>query len=335
MHRALHTARASSQVKASPVTLQVNLSPADWRHARQILPHQMRAWSGQVAEVLLTVDLHRSAGRFAAGWEEGRDNILALARSVQGARVEVIDYGDEAHARASAEFFRGAHIPAKDFRGGPYYAYFIGLSASSHDLVLHTDSDMFFGGGSQTWISEATAYLAAHPEILIMAPLPGPPAADGRLRHLHSTAESDTPHAHRLEEMSTRLFLIDRARFRSAIGKLVPLSPPSLRSRIKALVEHNPSADLPEHLFTLEMRRKGLFRRDFLGLAPGMWSLHPPYRCADFFEKLPSLIARIEAGDIPDAQRGDHDLNSSMVDWSEAIAALSKNRWWRRFLSPQ
>lgn len=317
----------------SPVTLQVNLSPGDWRHARYLLPHQIRAWGGQVAEVLLVIDLHRSSGRFSVGWEDGRDKIMALAQSVEGARIALVDYGEAARARVSSEFFGKARVPEKDFRGGPYYAYFFGLNSAAHSQVLHVDSDIFFGGGSQTWIAEANQYYSSHPNVLVMAPLPGPPAADGRLRQLRSSPEPGVAHAHILDEMSTRLFLIDRARFASAIGALSPRPPPSMRSRIKALVERNPCADLPEHLFSGAMLERGLVRRDFLGSAPGMWSLHPPYRCADFYAKLPGLITRVEAGDVPEAQRGDHDLNGSMVDWSEAVALLARNRWWRRLLS--
>ena len=67
-----------------PVTLQLSLAPSDHRLAQHILPHQIRTWRGQVAEILITIDLHRSAGRFADGWTEGRDNILALAHSIEG-----------------------------------------------------------------------------------------------------------------------------------------------------------------------------------------------------------------------------------------------------------
>jgi hypothetical protein len=320
-------------VSSPKVTLQINLSPSDWRHAKFLLPHQVRTWRRQVDEILLTIDLHRSAGRFASGWETGRDNIMSLARSMDGARIETIDYGNQARARVSSEFFGGAPVPAKDFRGGPYYAYFFGLNAASHKLVLHSDADIFFGGGSQTWVSEAVAYMTENPEVLVTAPLPGPPSQDGRLKQLPSTPVPGSQHAHRLDSMSTRIFFIDRARFQTAIGALVNRPPPSMRHRVKALVEGNPVADLPEHLFTREMHARGLVRHDFLGADPGMWSLHPPYRCADFYEKLPSLVARVEAGDIPDAQRGDHDINSSLVDWSEATAAISRNRWWRRLAS--
>ena len=315
-----------------PVTLQISLSPSDFRHAGTLLAHQVRAWRPQVAEILLTVDFHRSAGRFSERWAEGEARILPLARSIDGARVVTVDYGAAARGRVADEFFGGRPVPAKDFRGGPYYGYFFGLGAASHDLVLHTDSDMFFGGGSSTWISEAMAAMDLHPEVVFSAPLPGPPAADGRLHSQAGVAEAGAPLSFRFDTMSTRLFLASRERIRSAIGPLRPRRPPALRSSIKALVEGNPAQDLPEHLFTEAMRARGLVRREFLGARPGMWSLHPPYRCADFYRKLPEIVRLVESGDVPEAQRGDHDMNSSLVDWPEAVAALASNRGWRRLL---
>ena len=315
-----------------PVTLQISLAPSDYAHARELLAHQTRVWRGQVAEILLTIDTHRSSGRFSAKWEEGREKIIPLAKSIEGARVVNIDYGADAQARVAAEFFGGRPVPAKDFRGGPYYSYFFALNAASHDHVLHADSDMFFGGLSPTWLDEALADQAAHPEVLFSAPLPGPPASDGRLHSQQAVPIPGRAHAHDFDTISTRLFLMSRSRFRAAVGALRPRHP-SFRNTLKALIEKNPAQDLPEHLFTGALRAKNLVRREFLGASPGMWHLHPPYRCADFYAKLPALIARCETGEIPDAQRGEHDFNASLVDWSEPVAALKKNRWWHRLLA--
>jgi len=319
-------------MNSSPVTLQISLAPSDYRHARVLLPHQVRAWQGQVDEVLLTVDFHRSHGRFSARWEEGKEQIVPLAESIAGARVELVDYSDAAMRRVSEAFFGGRRVPAKDYRGGPYYSYFFGLTAARHDHVLHVDSDMFFGGGSQTWMAEAVADMAAHPEVLFAAPLSGPPSADGRLLSQVAMPEAGATGAFRFDTMSTRLFLLDRRRFRATLGALRPRYPRAWRNLVKAVLDGNPPQDFPEHLFTAAMRQRGLVRREFLGTAPGLWSLPPPYRCADFYAKLPELIRRIEAGDVPEAQRGHHDLNASMVDWSEAIAALRQNRWWKRLV---
>jgi hypothetical protein len=57
-----------------------------------------------------------------------------------------------------------------------------------------------------------------------------------------------------------------------------------------------------------------------------MWSLHPPYRSETFYTLLPELIARVEAGDVPVAQRGDFDVNDSMIDWSDARRATRRAR---------
>jgi hypothetical protein len=54
-------------------------------------------------------------------------------------------------------------------------------------------------------------------------------------------------------------------------------------------------------------------RVDFLGRGPGMWSIHPEHRTPAFYRALPALVARIEAGDVSEAQRGSYDLDPSMV----------------------
>ncbi len=312
-----------------PVTLQISLAPSDYRLAREILPHQIRTWRSQVAEILLTVDLHRSAGRFAEGWAEGRDNILALARSVEGARIIEVDYGASAAAAVAQEFFGGKRVPTKDHRGGPYYSYFFGLHAASHRHVFHCDADMMFGGGSPTWLAEACALLEREPDVLVTAPLPGPPAPDGRLTELQGERRAGPGLAYTFHEMSSRAFLLDRHRFQARLGALQPALAP-LRGLLLALLEGNATRELPERLLTFAMARRGLQRVDFLGAAPGMWTLHPPYRCADFYDKLSELVRRVEAGDMPSAQLGFHDVGDSLVDWSEARARLAHRRWWHR-----
>jgi hypothetical protein len=83
---------------------------------------------------------------------------------------------------------------------------------------------------------------------------------------------------------------------------------------------------LPEDILSFSVRRAGFLRIDFLGQEPGMWSIHPPYRNAVFYERLPLLIRNIEQGELPDAQLGDYDINDSMVDWS----SVRKFAWRRK-----
>jgi len=312
-----------------PVTLQISLAPSDHRLAQEILPHQIRTWRGQVSEILITVDLHRSAGRFADDWKAGRESILALANSIAGARVVEVNYAPEAARAVSREFFGGRRIPAKDHRGGPYYSYFFGLHAASHPHVLHCDADMMFGGRSSTWLAEACGLLERESDLLITAPLPGPPAPDGKLTELKGTRLTGPGIAYHFHEMSSRVFLLDRNRFASRIGALSPELAP-VRGLVLALLEGNTPRELPERLLTKAMARNQLGRVDFLGASPGMWSLHPPYRCADFYNKLRDLIRRVETNDMPDEQLGFHDVADSLVDWSEAKVRMSQRRWWKR-----
>jgi hypothetical protein len=312
------------------VSLQISLAPSDHRLAATLLPHQIKTWKNQVDEILLTLDTHRSRGRFGQDWEQGRAKLLELASGFPGVRIIDVDYSPAARAAVSAEFFGGATIPVKDCRGGPYYAYFFGLHAARHDWVLHSDADMMFGGGSPHWLTEAVSLYQEKHDILFTAPLPGPPSQEGTLRQLcgYPQALSTSP-AYAFSQMSTRLFLFQRSRFKSTLGFLRP-RPPAVRARMLAWLDGHPAQDLPEHLFTTAMAEHHLQRIDFLGSAPGMWSLHPPYRCEDFFLKLPAIVRRVEAGDLPVDQLGDHDMNDSLVDWSEARARMTKQRWWRR-----
>ncbi|RUT07178.1 hypothetical protein DSM106972_024390 [Dulcicalothrix desertica PCC 7102] len=317
----------------SGVTLQINLAPSDLLYARYTLPHQLRQFAHQVDEILLTLDLHRSSGRFAEGWQERlpkiKDLINECCNKYPHAHLKEVDYSPTAIKNVSSMFFGKSIIPAKDFRGGPFYSYFFGLYTAKNNYIFHLDSDLMFGGGSSTWIAEAVQLLSEKPDVLVCGPLPGPPTSDGSLRSQVAEPELHYSPAFRFSSLSTRYFLLDRERFQSKIKQL-PLKYASPRSIIKALVEGNYPYQLPEEVISLAMEEHSLARVEFLGQAPGMWSLHPPYRCQNFYESLPKLIQAVESEDIPEAQRGDHDVNDSLVDWSSARAALKQNRWWKR-----
>lgn len=311
------------------VTLQISLAPTDLPCARHTVPHQLRQWAGQVDEILFTLDLHRSRGRFSAAWEErlpGMRQLLAdLCAQYPHARVCEVDYSEAMRGRLGDEFFGGQPSPEKDWNGGPFYSYFYGLRTAAHDYVLHMDSDMMFGGGSQTWAAEAVRLLGQHPEVIACNPLPGPPTVDGVLRSQTLDPFPYSSIAFSVSRLSTRIFLLDRARFHRIFPAL-PLRPAPTRLREwQARLDGNPPFDLPEEIISRVMTERNVLRVDFLGEAPGMWAVHPPYRSAEFYERLPELIAHIEAGDVPEGQRGMHDLDDSMIDWSSA-----RTPRWRR-----
>jgi hypothetical protein len=320
--------------RTSSVTLQINVAPTDLPHARSILPHQLRQWGGQVEEILFTLDLHRTprGGRFAEGWDERREPMLRLLGDLcdeyPGAHVAQVDYTPEAMRDVARTFTDGVPIPAKDTKGAPFYPYLHGLHVARNDLVFHLDSDIMFGGSSQTWVAEACELLGDSEDVLACSPLPGPPAGAGRLRGQAAPRIEHSSPAFRFPGLSTRLFLIDRERLRERLLPLHLLGPVRPVSSVKARLHGNPLYRAAELTISDAMRAAGLLRVDFLGADPGVWSLHPPYRSPKFYRELPRLIQRIETGDIPDAQRGDYEIDDSMFDWSSARRKARIRRLW-------
>ncbi|MBN9477836.1 MAG: capsular biosynthesis protein [Burkholderiales bacterium] len=322
------------------VAVQISMYPMDVRHARHLLAHQLRVWGPMVDRFVVTIDVHRSrAGRYrGAGFDE---NLAALRAIVDELRTQdprvswhEVDYRPEARREVANTYFGRDDIPVKAWDGGPFYAYFHGLLEARARYVVHFDGDMLFGGASRQWVEEAVRLLNGDADVLLASPLPGPPREDGRIfGHGAGVERLDRPElglAYRFQHASTRVFVIDQQKLREKVGVL-PLTPPVLASRIKShLLGNPPIAREAEVILGEVLREHGLYRVDFLGTAPGMWSLHPPYRSDEFYRRLPELIAAVESGDVPEAQRGDYDMNDSMIDWSvQRQANRRSRRLWR------
>lgn len=320
----------NGQSARDEIVFQVSLAPGDLPHARHILPHQIRQWRDQVDRIVLTVDTLAGSGRYAEAWQEREPGLRSLLEAVAADEGNVsvvdVDYSEPVRGAVSDAFLGGLDVPAKDSYGAPFYAYLFGLQAAGSRYVLHADADMLYGGGSRIWLREAVALLQERVDVLLAGPLPGPPTADGSIPdHLAARHAGSQPHgspprsadlaspALRFSHMSTRSFLIDLDRFRTKVGALrvERTAPPRWTRR-------SPGAAPLEISLSRALRDHELGRIDLLGADPGMWVLHPPYRTESFLHALPELIGRIESGDVPDGQRGDFDLNDSMVDWSRA-----------------
>jgi hypothetical protein len=324
--------------------LQINMHPLDARHVVHTLEHHLAVWGGQVERVTLTVDTKESRnGRYrGVAYEESRkrlfDHIEALARRLPKIEIAEVDYSPAARETVRRRYFaKSVDYPEKAFDGGPFHAYFYGLLKADADYVVHMDSDMLFGGGSQTWLEEAIRWLENTPDALFAGPLPGPPRADGSLADLHRSfpglAQLEPPSrlavdypAYRFRSVSTRIFVLDQRRFDARVGAL-ELVRPLAKLRFRARLYRQSPLSLPaEETLTVAMMHHGLCRIDFLGSGVGMYSLHPPYRSETFYRELPKLITRIVTGEVPEAQRGDYDVNSSMMDWTDALRQKTRSR---------
>ena len=115
------------------VTLQINLAPNDLPTVVHTLPHQLRQVGGQVDEIDLTLDVHRSSrARFAEDWEERRPAMNRFLAEIvdqwPSARVCEVDYSEEARATVSRTFLGGAQVPRKARSGEAMHGYLWGFS---------------------------------------------------------------------------------------------------------------------------------------------------------------------------------------------------------------
>jgi hypothetical protein len=314
--------------------LQINLSPGDYRLVKDLLPHQLDTLTGQTDETLLTIETKPSKGRFAEGWYEHKELLYDfLSREIvpnYQVRLEPVDYREQMKSEVAGFFFNLKNIPDKDFRGGPFYAYFYGLYRAKNDLVFHLDSDIFLGGRSKQWISEAAGLLTNRHECLFVSPLPGPPHEQDLLTG-QSIKEKIAPFTYKLNGMSTRVFMTSK----SKLAQHKPsLQRPSVFNCAKALLKGNPSFDLPEHILS-NLLDDVHDRIDFLGTGKGMWSLHPPFRTETLYVNIESIIRNVENGDMPKRQQGYYDMIDAVCDWSEGRERLEQNRWWKKILRSQ
>jgi hypothetical protein len=272
-----------------------------------------------------------SRGRFADGWSKYESQLYSfLEKEIQPehpVRILPVDYSPSIKTKIGRYFFGADDIPDKDFRGGPFYAYFFGLYHAANRLVLHLDSDIFLGGGSQTWVEEAQTVFRENSGCMLVAPLPGPPHPEGVLID-QSIVQTLGPFMYELRGMSTRIFMIDKTVFET---EKISIKRPPVKSQIKAVISRNPNTALPETLIRCYMEQHGFKRIDFLGTAEGLWSLHPPFRTKSFYDNLGEIISRITHGDLPESQYGYYDIVDELCDWTEGWDNLKKNRWWKRF----
>lgn len=296
------------------VTLQINLAPFDHRHAKYLLPHQIGTFDDGIDEILLTYDEGEKKRR-KPGWESADAAMRRIMEdfAVRDPRVSIrpVEYDQESRRRVSSYFCARGELPLYDFRGAPFYQYFHGLHASRNDLILHMDSDMFFGGGGRGWIAEARAIMESDLKVLTVTPHPGPPHPEGIIRGQICESYGALPRSYAFSTVSTRIFFMDRKSLKESI---VPRLPNPLKVAW-ALLKHFPPQETAEYCISAAMKKAGRIRVDMLGEDGGIWSLHPPRRSESFYAGIEGIISRLEAMDVPEDQLGYYDFTDSFFDW--------------------
>ena len=192
------------------VTLQINVAPVDLPHATTYFPTSCasgagrcrRSYSRSIFTELLVAGISERVGRSGA-------RRCAMLLDALCARAPTRAYR-RGRLRDRRRWPRSQPIslPARRSPRRTRRAHRSTLTSTActrRETIscFHLDSDLMFGGRSQTWIEEARAVLAAHPDVLACAPLPGPPTADGTLRREAGARFEHSSLAYRFETLST------------------------------------------------------------------------------------------------------------------------------------
>ncbi|MEX2641098.1 MAG: hypothetical protein WD266_10450 [Balneolales bacterium] len=291
-----------------------------------MVSHQIRILGNQVQEILIVADIQAGKGRFHFQ-DEAIVNFKKVLEKIQRqwkVRIEFVDYSPNAQTRVAGNLWNKNKLPVKDYRGGPFYSYFYGIEACACDYVLHLDSDMILGGGLQSWCSDAINVYEQDDRIASILPLSGPPprrpGIPDQFRE-NSLDYKKLPHSYRSNKFTTRVFLIAKERF-IRILRDISLDKPDMFRYMLGKWQGNPSVQAPEQLLGKYCQDNKYYRLDYLGNGPGLWTLHPPFRSELFYEKLAGILTSVEAGNIPEVQRGFYDINDGFFDWSESVEKL-------------
>jgi hypothetical protein len=314
------------------------MAASDLRYVRETLPNQLRMLAGQVEEIQFTLDTRQSR-TFRNATDEFPQKLAELRRYLERvcgehpkANIVEVDYSPARLAEVAAVFIGGAFVPKKAYDGSAFYPYLYGMLRARSDYIFHIDSDMLFGGGSQRWVGEAVELLERERDVLACMPFPGPPRTDGKLTRQTESLRCDVEGlAYSFSTITTRVFILDRRRFLSGEFR-IPLVPPKPHHLVQSLLFNTPPYKLLEGCLSELKSTKALRCIGFLGAEPGLWSLHPPHRSERFYAGLHNLVKRVESNDIPADQRGDFDVNDSMIDWSDVRAQAKGLPKFRRHL---
>jgi hypothetical protein len=226
-------------------------------------------------------------------------------------RVDTIPWDEQNQAilkifregRCAQGFRRCAHLPIP-VRARPMHRHY----------VFHMVRTCFHTSPGTSWITKGIELLQRERNVLFATCRGGPPQARNRLERLLKRPIGKKPSNYWIEAdtLSTRYFLMDRARFYES---LLPI------------VQSRPSEPLEDSI-THTLKLRGLERWTTTGTEN--WSIHPWKHDDNYVEHLDDLIWAVEKGIYPFVRTGYRwDMRTEgehINEWLNAIAIARKSQ---------
>ncbi|MBS0305632.1 MAG: glycosyltransferase family 2 protein [Proteobacteria bacterium] len=269
------------------VSFTVNACNSDAPFIESTLRHMLPALGFPFAERFITYDPGRQEGKYAERAVGDRATMEAIFQRLLDERVidrvDVVPWNQPEQQRILGTYFGGTQVDLKDFSGAPIYQYLYALDRCEGTYVFHADSDMLFHRAvDESWIDQGIELMQQEPRVVVTCPRAGPPQARNWLERLAGRSFEPTPTEkwRRVDFTSTRYFLMDMAKFRTALP----------------LVQSRPGEPL-ENSLTHTIKLRGLEHWNLTTL--DHWTIHPWKHDENYVRHLPDLIWAIEQGHYP------------------------------------
>ncbi len=291
-------------------SLSILVSRPDIAFMRQTVPHLVRSMNYPFLDRLLIADTAPLSGSYARRTDIGSlDDLRACCAGLVADgvidRVVEVDHKSATQRRTYQGHFSRRLPETRDYRGCPSIARVLSIEEARGDYVACFDSDLLlYEAPGHSWIAEGIKVFEQVPDVMFVAPRPGPPRPDGGLRQ-GVEFQHDPRGFFKFNSFSSRDFLIDRRRF----ARLLPIEPGyvSWKRRLLSALTGASALQVWEVLVSEKLGKTHYFRADLD--SPNAWTLHAADHGLKYLRALPGIIANVEKGLFPPAQAGDYDLS--------------------------
>lgn len=273
------------------VELSVNVHAADVSFVEATYRHLVGQLDYRFARRRIVVDRSDAEGRFVTPDADQRllDAILStlLEDDVVDA-VDDVDWSQDECTRISQRWFGHRNAPTRSDGGSALHQYLWALDTAEAPYVLHLDDDMLMHVEDDCrWIDDGIDMMRTNPDVVMVSPAAGPPLARNWRGVVlgRRTVTAPTESWYAASGVSTRIFLVDRAKLLGAL----PLQPARPSDPLETM--------LGDTFATAGLKRLG--RHDHR-----TYVLHPRRHNRNHTRYLAELIEMVEAGDVPFRRTG-------------------------------
>jgi hypothetical protein len=324
---------ALARIDSDGLTLQINLAAIDLQYAPHIVPALARSHRAACREIILTIDgckPQRTRQTDPAvrcpepQFSRDVQALLALGEALRRDgvvdRLVHLEPGDPWLGEVTRKY-SGRWIPeTHDYGGRPITGYWAGVEAANTRYVIHYDGDMFLHQETGfDWAAYAIPLLEKQPDAVSASPRLTAPYAS-------KIPYGDAPSSHEGVPVapveggwkqfffSTRVFLLDRQKFERylPLGRGRALAEQLL---VKAARRGFPRS--AEKMYWLTVGGAGGYR--LVLSTERAWVLHPPWKPPFYSDLVPSIVAAVAEGRIPEAQLGKTEIQ--LEAWQSFLQA--------------